>query len=121
MAAIARISCVSLRAVIRICDCNHRVARDAHRRCADRLRRRPRITRHLTQNALPDTSDTVYFEGFDIDGELTMNDAMIAADTQEEHRTEAHDFVEMGKVSEETKGSLGGDWIDGGAGKWNVG
>ncbi|MEJ1965943.1 MAG: hypothetical protein WDO56_32095 [Gammaproteobacteria bacterium] len=50
-----------------------------------------------------------------------MNDAMIAADTQEEHRTEAHDFVEMGKVSEETKGSLGGDWIDGGAGKWNVG
>lgn len=50
-----------------------------------------------------------------------MNDAMIAADVQEEHRMEAHDFVEMGKVSEETKGSLNGDWIDGGPGKWNVG
>jgi hypothetical protein len=45
-----------------------------------------------------------------------MNDAMIAADVQEEHRMEAHDFVEMGTVSEETKGGVFVDIYDGGFG-----
>ena len=49
-----------------------------------------------------------------------MNDAMIAAQEQEESSTDAHDFVEMGKVTEETKGSLLGNFFDGGSGKWNV-
>jgi hypothetical protein len=75
----------------------------------------------MRTNALTDTSDNVYFRLFDNAGEQAMNDAMIAADAQEEHRMEAHDFVEMGKVSEETKGSILGDWYDGGPGKWNVG
>ncbi len=48
------------------------------------------------------------------------NDAMIAADVQGEERREAHDFVELGAVSEETKGSLGGDFYDGGLGKFNA-
>jgi hypothetical protein len=42
---------------------------------------------------------------------------MTAADVQEEHRMEAHDFVEMGTVSEETKGFTGG-MLDGGPGRW---
>jgi hypothetical protein len=46
-----------------------------------------------------------------------MNDAMTAADVQEEHRMEAHDFVEMGKVSEETKG-MTGVFYDGAGGRW---
>jgi hypothetical protein len=51
-----------------------------------------------------------------------MNDAMIAADVQGEERKEAHDFVEMGKVSEETKGGATGLFMDGvGAGRWNGG
>jgi hypothetical protein len=49
-----------------------------------------------------------------------MNDAMIAADVQGEEGKEAHDFVEMGVVSEETKGSLSGDFYDGGLGKFNA-
>ena len=48
-----------------------------------------------------------------------MNDAMIAAEAQGEERMEAQDFVELGDVSEETKGSLGGDFYDGGMGKFN--
>ena len=49
-----------------------------------------------------------------------MNDAMIAAEEQGEDRKEAHDFVEMGKVSEETKGGLTGLAYDGvPAGRWN--
>jgi hypothetical protein len=58
------------------------------------------------------------FELFDSAGELAMNDAMTAADVQEEHRMEAHDFVEMGKVSEETKGP-GGAFYDGAFGRWS--
>jgi hypothetical protein len=45
-----------------------------------------------------------------------MNDAMIATDVQEEHRMEAHDFVEMGSVTEETKGGVIPGIYDGGAG-----
>ena len=45
-----------------------------------------------------------------------MNDVMTAADVQEEHRKEAHDFVEMGTVSEETKGP-GGTFYDGAFGR----
>ena len=41
------------------------------------------------------------------------NDAMIAADVQGEERKEAHDFVEMGAVSEETKGNPWGNAYDG--------
>ena len=48
-----------------------------------------------------------------------MSDAMIAADVQGEERMEAHDFVEMGNVSEATKGSPFGDFYDGGFGKFN--
>jgi len=47
-----------------------------------------------------------------------MNDAMTAAEAKEELRKDAQDFVEMGSVSEETKGSLGGEEWDGGVGKW---
>jgi hypothetical protein len=54
-------------------------------------------------------------------GELVMNDAMIAAEVQGEESKEAHDFVEMGKVSEETKGGIGGAFYDGVAGaRWNL-
>ncbi|MEJ0036701.1 MAG: hypothetical protein WDO68_11530 [Gammaproteobacteria bacterium] len=42
-----------------------------------------------------------------------MNDAMTAAEVHEEDRKEAHDFVEMGKVSEETKGGFSGEAYDG--------
>ena len=42
-----------------------------------------------------------------------MNDATIAADVQAEESKEAHDFVEMGTVSEETKGGILGNWFDG--------
>ena len=48
-----------------------------------------------------------------------MNDAMIAADVQGEERKEAHDFVEMGTASEETKGGLTGQVYDGALGRWN--
>lgn len=48
-----------------------------------------------------------------------MNDAMTAAEMiKEENSTEAHEFVEMGSVSEETKGEWAGDWSDGGLGRW---
>jgi hypothetical protein len=89
-------------------------------RYADRSAYELKGLRQSTQNALTDTSDTVYFVLFDSVGEQTMNDAMIAAQGQEESSTDAHDFVEMGKVTEETKGSLGGNFFDGGSGKWNV-
>jgi hypothetical protein len=48
-----------------------------------------------------------------------MNDAMIAAEAKAEESKEAHDFVEMGKVSEETKGGFAGTVFDGSAlGRW---
>ena len=51
-----------------------------------------------------------------------MNDAMIAAEGQVEERKEAHDFVEMGSVSEETMGGATGLFFDGvGNGRWNGG
>jgi hypothetical protein len=59
------------------------------------------------------------FDVFDSAGELAMNDAMIAAEVQAEDGKEAHDFVELGNFSEETRGSLGGDFYDGGMGKFN--
>lgn len=49
-----------------------------------------------------------------------MNDAMTAAEAKEELRKDAQDFVEMGKVSEETKGSFSGDWYNGGLGRYNI-
>jgi hypothetical protein len=49
-----------------------------------------------------------------------MNDAMIAADVQGEEGKEAHDFVDLGNVTEETKGSLVGDFFDGGFGRFNA-
>ena len=49
-----------------------------------------------------------------------MNDATIAAEVQTEEGKEAHDFVEMGKVSEETKGGPSGGTYDGvPLGRWN--
>ena len=42
-----------------------------------------------------------------------MNDAMIAAEEQGEDRKEAHDFVEIGQVSEETRGGFTGNDYDG--------
>jgi hypothetical protein len=49
-----------------------------------------------------------------------MNDAMIAADGQVEESKEAHDFVEMGSVSTETKGGFTGTDYDGvPTGRWN--
>ncbi len=47
----------------------------------------------------------------------TMNDATVA-EMDVVESTEASDFVEMGKVSEETKGNWDGDWDDGGVGCW---
>ena len=94
--------------------------REGSLRYADRSAYELEVTRQSTQNALTDTSDTVYFVLFDNVGEKTMNDAMIAAQEQEESSTDAHDFVEMGKVTEETKGSPFGNLFDGGSGKWNV-
>jgi hypothetical protein len=56
---------------------------------------------------------------FDSAGELAMNDAMTAEKkTTEEVSTDA-EFVEMGSVSEETKGNWEGDWSDGGLGRWS--
>jgi hypothetical protein len=49
--------------------------------------------------------------------EKEMNDVMTAAQGQVEESKEAQDFVEMGSVSEETKGSISGDTYDGGFGK----
>lgn len=60
------------------------------------------------------------FDMFDSAGELAMNDAMIAAEVREEESREAHDFVEMGNVSDETKGGLGGTLYDGALGRWNA-
>ena len=43
-----------------------------------------------------------------------MNDAMIATDVQgQEESMEAHDFVEMGTASKETKGNPWGNTYDG--------
>jgi hypothetical protein len=47
-----------------------------------------------------------------------MNDAMTAAHGVEQESTEAQDFVEMGSVSTETKGGIGGDDYDGHVGWW---
>jgi hypothetical protein len=47
-----------------------------------------------------------------------MNDAMTAETTKEESSTDAQEFVEMGSVSEETKGSWQGTWPDGGGGRF---
>jgi len=47
-----------------------------------------------------------------------MNDAMTAAMGSEEKSTEAQDFVELGSVSEDTKGGLGGFELDGMFGWW---
>ena len=49
-----------------------------------------------------------------------MSDAMIAADVQGEEGKEAHDFVEVGSVSEDTKGTFSGDVYDGGIGRFNA-
>ena len=57
---------------------------------------------------------------FDSAGELAMNDATIAADVQAEESKEAHDFVEMGTVSEETRGGVTGNFFDGAFGRWNA-
>jgi hypothetical protein len=49
-----------------------------------------------------------------------MNDAMIAAQGQVEEGKEAQDFVEMGTVSEETRGGILGNDYDGvPGGRWN--
>ena len=49
-----------------------------------------------------------------------MNDAMIAAEGQIKESTDAHDFVEIGSVSGETKGGFTGLDYDGvPAGRWN--
>ena len=45
-----------------------------------------------------------------------MNDAMTAANGLEEKSTDAQDFVELGSVSEDTKGTFGGSEFDGGFG-----
>ena len=45
-----------------------------------------------------------------------MNDVMTAAKESEEKSTEAQDFVELGSVSEDTKGTLWGVELDGGFG-----
>jgi hypothetical protein len=60
---------------------------------------------------------------FDSVGEHAMNDAMTAAEgSKQEERKEAQNFVEglveLGSVSRETKGSLGGNVWDGGVGKY---
>jgi hypothetical protein len=47
-----------------------------------------------------------------------MNDVTTAIQGKEEERKEAQDFVEMGSVSEETKGHVSGNDWDGGLGKW---
>jgi hypothetical protein len=50
-------------------------------------------------------------------GELEMNDVNVAAENNEQSM-EARDFVELGEVSKETKGFLGGSSYDGGNGWW---
>ena len=65
------------------------------------------------RNSLTDLFDTVYSECSIVRGRTVMSDAMIAAETQGQESTEAHDFVEMGKVSEETKGNTWGSAFDG--------
>jgi hypothetical protein len=46
-----------------------------------------------------------------------MNDVNVAAEKKEES-TEARDFVELGEVSKDTKGFIGGRHFDGGTGWW---
>jgi len=46
-----------------------------------------------------------------------MNDSTVAAENYKEESTEASDFVELGEVTEETKGGLGHVY-DGGPGLW---
>jgi hypothetical protein len=45
-----------------------------------------------------------------------MNDAMTATDAQETTSKEAHEFVELGRVSDETRGTHDGELFDGGGG-----
>jgi|GEM_PF-2490521 len=47
-----------------------------------------------------------------------MNDAIVATEKEVVESTEANDVVELGKVSEETKGVVLGNWYDGGLGRW---
>ena len=50
-----------------------------------------------------------------------MNDVMTAPEGQEiEESTEAQDFVEIGSVSEETKGTPFGTYFDGGPGRFSI-
>ena len=46
-----------------------------------------------------------------------MNDSTVAAENYKEESTEAVDLVELGKVTEETKGSVGHTY-DGATGLW---
>ena len=48
-----------------------------------------------------------------------MNDAMTAAKESEEKSTDAQDFVELGSVSKDTKGTFWGAELDGGFGWFN--
>ena len=50
-------------------------------------------------------------------GDVEMNDVNVAAENNEESK-EARDFVELGEVSKDTKGALGGHFFDT-AGWWN--
>jgi hypothetical protein len=78
------------------------------------------VLHQTDENGLTDKSDTVYSTCSIVREKLAMNDAMIAAETQGEERTEAHDFVEMGSVSEETRGGvLGVDYDGVPGGRWN--
>src|SRR5688572_3856339 len=79
-------------------------------RCADSSLEEEKLRRQYAENALTDTSDTVYSGAFDSAGELTMNDAMTAEIKTEESSKEALELVELGSVSEETKGGWIGDW-----------
>jgi hypothetical protein len=47
-----------------------------------------------------------------------MNDAMTAEIKTEESSKEALELVELGSVTEETKGGWIGDWPDGSAGRF---
>ena len=46
-----------------------------------------------------------------------MNDVYVAAEKNDES-TEARDFVELGEVSKDTKGFIGGRTYDGANGFW---
>jgi hypothetical protein len=46
-----------------------------------------------------------------------MNDVYVAAENNEESK-EARDFVELGEVSQDTQGFIGGSAYDGGNGYW---